>query len=97
MTVLFPFLIVFGSDTMMSGEAAAADDEERFCDNGMQDRETGADYADVHFDGRPDEGAGVGVGAVGEGDVGDGVGADDADGADAVEKVFVRIFFCLGE
>ena len=56
--------------------------EERVQD-GLQDGEAGAGDADVDLDGGPDEGAGVGVGAVGEGDGGDGVGADDAGGADA--------------
>ena len=52
-------------------------------DDGLEDGETAAGYADVDFDGGPDECAGVGVSAVGEGDGGDGVGTDDADAADA--------------
>ena len=65
------------------GALGAEHGAEDAVDDGLQDGQAGAGDADVHFDGGPDEGAGVGVGAVGEGDGGDGVGADDADGADA--------------
>ena len=60
-------------------------------DDGLQDGEAAAGDADVDLDGGPDEGAGVGVGAVGEGDGGDAVGADDADGTDAWLGLVMRM------
>lgn len=41
---------------------------EELVHDGLQDGQTAAGYADVDLDGGPDERAGVGVGAVGEGD-----------------------------